>query len=233
LAAMRSTDFCHPNQSTASTHVSCAPGFFREACASCLRVRVGTLRWLHELALEEEHREAWGRSMQQGRGTVRFTTRGFASADQARGARGVVGTRAVSMIEPLTSLSPPGPGCAARLRNTGRGPPRSLSTRRAVKRARVRDPRCLPSVRIASNCVWRRTPFGGGAFQCRADVNLRRWRGAHVMRIAPLRLLRRSSLPARPPRFDAGSSRFARLPFTRIRTRTRGFAPRTRGCALL
>jgi hypothetical protein len=34
-----------------------------------------------------QHREAWGRSMQQGRGTVRFTTRGFASADRA-GLRG-------------------------------------------------------------------------------------------------------------------------------------------------
>jgi hypothetical protein len=39
--AMRSTDFCHPNQSTASTHVSCAPSFFSEACASCLLEGVG------------------------------------------------------------------------------------------------------------------------------------------------------------------------------------------------
>lgn len=39
--AMRSTDFCHPNQSTASTHVSCAPSFFSEACASCLLEGLG------------------------------------------------------------------------------------------------------------------------------------------------------------------------------------------------
>jgi len=42
--AMRSTDFCHPNQSTASTHVSCVPSFFSGAFASCLLERVGTLR---------------------------------------------------------------------------------------------------------------------------------------------------------------------------------------------
>jgi len=39
--AMRSTDLCHPNQSTASTHVSCAPSFFSEACASCLLEGLG------------------------------------------------------------------------------------------------------------------------------------------------------------------------------------------------
>jgi len=62
----------------------------------------------------KQHREAWGRSMQQGRGTARFTTHGFASADRARSARGVFGTRADSSIEPLTSLSPPSPRCSAR-----------------------------------------------------------------------------------------------------------------------
>lgn len=77
-----------PEPLTASTHVSCVPGFFSEAFASCSLERVGTLRSLSELALREEHRGAWGRSMQQGRGTVRFTTRGFASADRARARAG-------------------------------------------------------------------------------------------------------------------------------------------------
>jgi len=39
-----STDFCHPNQSTASAHVSCAPSVFSEAKASCSLEGSGTLR---------------------------------------------------------------------------------------------------------------------------------------------------------------------------------------------
>jgi len=47
-----------------------------------------------------QQREAWDRSMQQGRGTVRFTTRGFASADRAlsRGAFSAPARRARSSL---------------------------------------------------------------------------------------------------------------------------------------
>jgi hypothetical protein len=83
-----STDLCHPNQTTASTHASCAPGFFSEACASRLPEGLGPSA-SHELALEGEPRTAWGRSTQQGRGT-RVSRRGYRFGGPGFRARGAL-----------------------------------------------------------------------------------------------------------------------------------------------
>jgi hypothetical protein len=178
-----------------------------------------------ELALGEEHRGAWGRSTRQGRGTVRFTTHsalrrtGLACAGRYQHPCARLDRASDISVASLARAS-----CDMRDTPARAAKAASAAAHREV-RCGLRDPRCLPSVRTASNSVWRRTPFGGGAFRCRADVNLCRSRGAHVMRIAPLRLLRRSSRASRPPRFHAGFVWRARSPFTRIRRTRERFRP--------
>jgi len=107
-----STDLCHPNQTTASTHASCAPSFFSEACASRLLGGSGTLR-IPRARARGRASNGLGPFDAAWPGNPRFTTRTSLRRTGLSRPRGVVGTRARGSIEPLTPLSPPPPACGA------------------------------------------------------------------------------------------------------------------------
>jgi len=108
--AMRSTDFCHPNQTTASTHASCAPSFFSEACASCSLEGLGPSK-SPTSSRSRESIERLGATRCSKAGEPAFHDAGFASADRAfehagrcRHPRARLGRASDTSVAPLGSV---------------------------------------------------------------------------------------------------------------------------------
>lgn len=180
------------------------PASRAKRCRFALAWRGGTLRSHSGFAPEVEPRRARGSPWPQGRGIRAFTARGSRFGGSSVPYDGRYRPRRGISTEPLALQSHPllnqngvkrEDAKIARVR-AHRDMRALVAIRSAFHRYALRPtpPRVRGSFRLRGSCPrrgcrrGRRTPRGGGPFRDRADVNVLRSRGAHVMRITALRV---------------------------------------------